>query len=66
MLEMAWVVGPGMGSARSKFFASSLRQKYCEANSSGRHTICAPWRAADSIPFEALSRFAERSELADI
>ncbi len=58
---MASVVGPGSGSASSKSAGSSTWQKYGEANSSGRTTICAPRAAASAIARRALATLAALS-----
>src|SRR6266702_818365 len=57
----ASVLGPGTGSARSNRAASSRCAKYCERNSSGRHTRRAPARAASATFVIACSRFAAGS-----
>src|SRR4051812_3575389 len=57
----AAVVGPGIGSARSKNAWSSDWQKYGDRNSSGRQTTSAPRRAASRTRAIAFSRFSARS-----
>src|SRR6185369_9875046 len=57
----AAVVGPGIGSARSKNAWSSDWQKYCDRNSSGRQTTSAPRWAASRTRAIAFSRLAARS-----
>src|ERR687889_552871 len=44
------VLGPGIGSARSKNLWSSIWQKYWLRKSSWRQTICAPRAAASRMP----------------
>src|SRR5690242_2865604 len=58
---IASVLGPGTGSARSNMAASSRCAKYCERNSSGRHTRRAPAAAASATFAIAFSRFAAGS-----
>ena len=57
----ASVLGPGMGSARSNNAASSRCAKYCERNSSGRHTRLAPDAAASATFPTAFSRLTAGS-----
>ena len=57
----ASVLGPGMGSARSNKAESSRCAKYCERNSSGRHTRLAPDAAASATFPIAFSRFTAGS-----
>src|SRR5213075_690985 len=66
----ASVLGPGMGSARSNNAASSRCAKYCERNSSGRHTRLAPDAAASGASLVCLPElfrsqyFAQREDAA--
>src|SRR5690348_38684 len=57
----ASVVGPGTGSASANAAWSSLCGKYCDRNSSGRQTTCAPSRAARRTCAAAVSTFAAGS-----
>src|SRR3990167_5355636 len=56
--DRAWVVGPGMVSARSKCLDSSVWQKYRVRKSSGSEMICAPFAAAILIPDTAFLRLS--------
>src|SRR5882757_6839939 len=60
------VLGPGIGSARSKSAMSSRWQKYCARKSSGRQMTRAPARAASRTRSAALSRLASGSGPQDI
>src|SRR5712692_1281457 len=55
------VVGPGIGSARSKREASSRWQKYCVRKSSGRQTTWAPRLDAACTCSTARARFSSGS-----
>src|SRR2546423_12838853 len=55
------VVGRGISSASAKVAWSSLWQKYCERNNSGRQMICPPCLAASRMRAIAFSRFAAGS-----
>src|SRR6185503_9197828 len=57
----ASVLGPGTGSARSNSSGSSRCAKYCDRNSSGRQTSCAPAAAASEIFATAFLRLASGS-----
>src|SRR5919107_3473049 len=55
------VLGPGIGSARSKNLWSSIWQKYWLRKSSWRQTICAPRAAASRMPATAVRKLASGS-----
>jgi hypothetical protein len=57
-LQKAFVLGPGIFSASSKFLWFSLWQKYCERKSSCVQMICAPDLAARSMSAMVFLRFA--------
>src|SRR5262249_30312102 len=58
---MRSVVGPGMGSAHSKYSGFVSTQKYMVLNSSGRQTILAPRAPASRTRRSALATLAARS-----
>jgi hypothetical protein len=60
---IAAVVGPGIGSARSKSAASSRWQKYSNAKSSYKHTTRAPRSAASPTKRAVFARFFALSAL---
>ena len=57
----AAVLGPGIGSARSKLAWSSVWQKYWLRNSSGRQISWAPSRAAARMRSSARARLSAGS-----
>jgi hypothetical protein len=58
---MRSVVGPGTGSAQSKYSGRVSTQKYIVLNSSGRHAILAPRSAAWRTRRSAVSTLAALS-----
>ena len=58
---MRSVVGPGTGSAQSKYSGFVSTQKYMVLNSSGRQAILAPRAAASRTMRSALAMLAARS-----
>src|SRR5215831_10944683 len=55
------MVGPGMGSAQSKYSRRVSTQKYMVLNSSGRQMICAPCPAASRTSRMAVRTFSSLS-----